>query len=145
MQTFITLPKETVRADSLTERQLASMQQLHESLQTQRQSHLKMNETLDSTKMSNDLGFEIQEEDDKKLSILEVLSLKSIQDTTSDDPCDKLIEKEIIRSTVDEFVSERMAVVEKAMDEKQAVLFAEQFNSHRNTMTAIFKDRESRA
>ena len=104
-----------------------------------------MNETLDSTKMSNDLGFEIQEEDDKKLSILEVLSLKSIQDTTSDDPCDKLIEKEIIRSTVDEFVSERMAVVEKAMDEKQAVLFAEQFNSHRNTMTAIFKDRESRA
>lgn len=95
--------------------------------------------------MGTDYKFMSEDSTDKKMSFLEILSLKSVQDQQSDDPCDKLVEKEVILSTLDDFVTDRMAVVEKALDEKQAVLFAEQFNTHRNTMSAIFKDRESRA
>lgn len=95
--------------------------------------------------MGTDYKFMSEDSTDKKMSFLEILSLKSVQDLQSDDPCDKLVEKEVILSTLDDFVTDRMAVVEKALDEKQAVLFAEQFNTHRNTMSAIFKDRESRA
>ena len=95
--------------------------------------------------MGTDYKFMSEDSTDKKMSFLEILSLKSVPDLQSDDPCDKLVEKEVILSTLDDFVTDRMAVVEKALDEKQAVLFAEQFNTHRNTMSAIFKDRESRA
>jgi len=75
--------------------------------------------------MGTDYKFMSEDSTDKKMSFLEILSLKSVQDQQSDDPCDKLVEKEVILSTLDDFVTDRMAVVEKALDEKQAVLFAE--------------------